>query len=192
MYIASCMRHAMPWVIWSSEAVLHYQVHLLWFKHRNLSLSKLRVGLRLHLSDWGAGIDVACRLCTHYIDNLVLYAPMQLLGMWLSFSYWSNLEQDQCTFKPCPYMKLGGLGMNDARVQCYGTRNIHTFEWNLGNSTKWSIFSSNVHVIIPNLSLKWFKWNLGNRAKWSIFSSNIIIPNLSLKWSTWSKQCILQ
>ena len=29
-----------------------------------------RVCLRLHLCDWGAGINVTYRLCTHYIDDL--------------------------------------------------------------------------------------------------------------------------
>ena len=73
LYIACIMQHAMPWPIWSSEAALHCQVRLLWLKHRNLSLSRSRVGLRLHLCNRGAGIDVACRLCMHYIHYMHHY-----------------------------------------------------------------------------------------------------------------------
>ena len=61
LYIVHTLR-AMPRQTWRSEAVRHCRVHLLWLKHRNLSLSRLKVGLRLHLCYWGAGIDVACRL----------------------------------------------------------------------------------------------------------------------------------
>ena len=71
LYIVARMLCTMPWPTWCSEAVLRCRVHLLWLKHRNLSLSRSRVGLRFHLCcNWGTGIDVACRPCTHYIDNL--------------------------------------------------------------------------------------------------------------------------
>ena len=51
----------------SCTVLLRLGVDLLRLKHRNL---KSRVGLRLHLCDWGAGIDIAYRLCTHYVDDL--------------------------------------------------------------------------------------------------------------------------
>ena len=73
LYIVCIMLRAM----WTLEVVLCCWVYLLWLKHQNLSLSRLRVGLRLH---WGAGIDVACRLCMHYIDDLLPYA--QLCSYW--------------------------------------------------------------------------------------------------------------
>ena len=52
-------------------------------------LTVLRLRVNLRLCDWGAGIDVAwtCTLCTHYIDDLLPYNLMQLLGMWSSFSF---------------------------------------------------------------------------------------------------------
>ena len=36
---------------------------------------------RLHLGDRLQG-HVACRLCTHYIDDLVPYAPLELCSYW--------------------------------------------------------------------------------------------------------------
>ena len=51
----------------------------LWLKHRNLSLSRLRVDLRRHLHDfWGEHRS----MCTHSIDDLLPHAhyTMQLLG----------------------------------------------------------------------------------------------------------------
>ena len=67
-----------------AEAVPRYWVHLLWLKHRNLSLSRSRVFLRLHLCVWDASIDVACRLYTHYnIGNYYHnYTPWQLCSYW--------------------------------------------------------------------------------------------------------------
>ena len=45
----------------------------LWLKHRNLSLSRLRVDLRRHLHDfWGQHRS----MCTHSIDNLLPHAPL--------------------------------------------------------------------------------------------------------------------
>ena len=45
----------------------------LWLKHRNLSLSRLRVDLRRHLHDfWGEHRSV----CTHSIDDLLPHAPL--------------------------------------------------------------------------------------------------------------------
>ena len=79
------MRRAMPRLIWSSETVLCCRVQLLRLRHRNLSLARSRVGLMIthHLCDWGAGIDMACRLCTHYIDDLVpYYSPSELCSYW--------------------------------------------------------------------------------------------------------------
>ena len=84
LYIV-CTLRAMPRPTWRSEAVWRCRVHLLWLKHWNLSLSRLIVSLRLHLCDWGASIDVACRLCMHYIDVSYTMRIMQLLGMWWSF-----------------------------------------------------------------------------------------------------------
>jgi hypothetical protein len=75
LYIARTMSR----LIWSSEAVLRCWVRLLWLKHRNLSLSRSKVGLRHHLS---ACIDVARILCTHYIDDLLPYAPLELCSYW--------------------------------------------------------------------------------------------------------------
>jgi hypothetical protein len=81
--IASLALHiarAMSRSIWSLEAVLHCRVRLLWLKHRNVSLSSLRVDLRHHFSDWSTCIDVARTLCTHYIDDLLPYAPLAATG----------------------------------------------------------------------------------------------------------------
>ena len=110
LYIV-CTLRAMPWPTWRSEVVRCYQVHLLWLKHWNLSLSRSRVRLRLHLYDWGAGIDVACRLCTHYIDDhyhiIHPMITMQLLGMWSSF---------HTHIKPLPVLCIRGslrLAPND-------------------------------------------------------------------------------
>ena len=64
--------HAMPWPIWHSVAIGRCWVHLLWLKHRNLSLSRSRFGLKFHICNWGAGIDVACRLC---MRPLPYYTP---------------------------------------------------------------------------------------------------------------------
>ena len=77
----------MPRPTWRLEAVWCYRVHLLWLKHRKLSLLRSRVGLRLHLCDWGAGIDVVCKLCMHYmyIDNHYCpfcYTPWELCSHW--------------------------------------------------------------------------------------------------------------
>ena len=76
LYIAR-MLNAMPRPTWCSEAVQCCRVHLLWLK-----LVIVEVESRLvsdsNLCDWGAGIDVACRLCTHYIDDLLPYAPLEL------------------------------------------------------------------------------------------------------------------
>ena len=44
----------------------------------NLSLLRLRVGLRLHLRDWGTGIDVACRLCMYAL----YWRPFTLCSYW--------------------------------------------------------------------------------------------------------------
>ena len=45
----------------------------LWLKHRNMSLSKLRVDLRRHLHDfWGQHRS----RCTHSIDDLLPHAPL--------------------------------------------------------------------------------------------------------------------
>ena len=74
LYIA-CMLCAMLWPTWCLEAV--YFVACKW----KLSVSRLTVGLRLHLCDWGAGLDCACMLCTHYIDDLLPYKPL--------CSYWA-------------------------------------------------------------------------------------------------------
>ena len=83
----TCMLRAMPRAIWSLEAVLPCRR----LKHRNMSLSRSRVGLsidirarsniyglRLHLCDQGAGIH-GHRVCTHYIDDLV---PFDLCSYW--------------------------------------------------------------------------------------------------------------
>ena len=78
--LALYITHMMPWPIWSSKAVQRCQVHLLLLKHRNLSLLRSRVGLRLHLCDWGAGIDVACTIVTIFYhmhsgatgDNIIM------------------------------------------------------------------------------------------------------------------------
>ena len=45
----------------------------LWLKHRNLSLSRLRVDLRRHLHDfWGEHRS----MCTHSIDDFLPHAPL--------------------------------------------------------------------------------------------------------------------
>ena len=50
--------------------VLHCQARSsLWLKHWCLSLSRSRVGLRLHLRDWGIQ-------CVHYVDDLLPHAPL--------------------------------------------------------------------------------------------------------------------
>ena len=70
LYIARTLR-AMPRPIWCSEAIRCCWVHLLWLKHRSLSLSRSRVDFRLHLCDWlRCRIEAACRLCMHHIDDL--------------------------------------------------------------------------------------------------------------------------
>jgi hypothetical protein len=48
----------------------------LWLKRRNLSLSRSKVGLRLHLCDWGTGV------CTLYINDLLPHAPLQPCSYW--------------------------------------------------------------------------------------------------------------
>ena len=70
--LALFIARVMPRPIWSSEAVPCCRVHLLWLKHRN---SKSRVGLRLHLCDWGPGINV-------YIDDLLPHATLELCSYW--------------------------------------------------------------------------------------------------------------
>ena len=68
---------------WRSEAVWRYRVHLLWLKHRSLSLLRSSVGLRLYLCDWGAGIDLACRLHALYWRPLpCCYTPWELCSYW--------------------------------------------------------------------------------------------------------------
>ena len=80
---------------WSEVRKLYCAVEFLWLKHRNLSLSRSRVGLKLHLCDWGAGINV-------YIDNLLPHAPLEL-GMWSSFSYYCKCR---CLQEPREVYKL--------------------------------------------------------------------------------------
>ena len=57
----------------------------LWLKHRDLSLSRLRVGLRLHLHDWGIVMYVYA-LCWRLFTTCT-FITMQLLGIWYSLSY---------------------------------------------------------------------------------------------------------
>ena len=64
--------------IWTLEAVLHLSSSSLWLKHQVLSLSRSRVGLRLHLRNWSIQ-------CAHYVDVTVII--MQLLGIWYSVHY---------------------------------------------------------------------------------------------------------
>ena len=90
LYIA-CMVHAMPRPTWHLEAVWHYWIHLLWLKHRNLSLLRLRVDLRLHLCDRGTAsmwlVDCAHTILTTFtiFTMSAIIGLLQLLGMWLSF-----------------------------------------------------------------------------------------------------------
>ena len=74
----------MPRPTWCSEAVWHCRVHLLWLKHRNLSLSRSRVSLRFHLCDCGASVDVASRLHVLYWRPLpyYCYTPWELCSYW--------------------------------------------------------------------------------------------------------------
>ena len=79
----TCMQRAILWPIWSSEAVLRCRVRLLRLKHHNLSLLRSRVGLRLHLCDWGTGIDVAGRtVYALYWWSFIPYAPLNLCSYW--------------------------------------------------------------------------------------------------------------
>ena len=62
-------------------------------KHRNLSLSRLRLGLRLHLHDdfWRRRQRVRTILTTFYHMH---HYTMQLLGIWSSVSYYSCIVND--------------------------------------------------------------------------------------------------
>ena len=89
--LALFIARVMPRPIWSLEALLYCRVYLLWLKHRN---SKSRVGLRLHLCDWGADINVSQTVCALYWRPFTICTirTMYLLGMWSSFSYTYILE----------------------------------------------------------------------------------------------------
>ena len=50
-----------------------------------LSVSRSRFGLRRHLCNWGADIDVAWTVNALYWRPFTIWTIMQLLGMWLSF-----------------------------------------------------------------------------------------------------------
>jgi hypothetical protein len=55
---------------------------LIWLNHRNLSLSRSRVGFRLHLCDWGASMRYCVRtILTIYMHHLPLC------------SYWGHGQQ---------------------------------------------------------------------------------------------------
>ena len=89
LYIART-QCAMPRPIQCSEAVWRCRVRLLWLK---LSMSRSRVGLRRHLCDWGADIDVVYALCWR---PFTIWTIMQLLGTWSSYYritnhvFWTN------------------------------------------------------------------------------------------------------
>ena len=71
----------MPRPIWSSKAVLRCRVHILWLKYWNLSLSRSRVSLRLHLCDWGAGINVTYRLHT-ILTTFTMLCTIRTISHW--------------------------------------------------------------------------------------------------------------
>jgi hypothetical protein len=75
----------------------------IWLKHQNLSLSRSRVGLRLHLCGWGAGM----RHCTVYAlywrpFTICTITAMQLLGTWSRVS----LPYITLHYPICPSFKV--------------------------------------------------------------------------------------
>ena len=91
LYIASCMLQCLPCHDRSEvhrEAVLRSWVCLLWSKHWNMSLLRLRVSFRRYLCDWGTGVsmwhvDSIRNIMTTF--TICTVRTMQLLGMWSSF-----------------------------------------------------------------------------------------------------------
>ena len=95
----TCILHAsciVPCHNWSEARKLYCTIEFVscdWSIETCHCMSRSRVGLRLHLCDWGTGVDVACRLCMHYIYwwpfTLCIIRTMQLLGMWSSVALWA-------------------------------------------------------------------------------------------------------
>ena len=67
----------MPRPTWCSEAILRCQVRLLWLK------LNCHCRGRESVSDSISVIEaLVCRLCIHYIDDHLLYAPLELCSYW--------------------------------------------------------------------------------------------------------------